>query len=113
MVDNQVMSAFVKDYAFDNLSRIGEDGCSLGQRGIQNVGASNYMLQNFFSDDCTMKRPIEFATSQPNINFTGGHQVGAGGCNIDLQTGAPARQWIVEWRWRPLAISPEPRIQWH
>jgi hypothetical protein len=86
MVDNQVMSAFVKDYAFDNLSRIGEDGCSLGQRGIQNVEASNYMLQNFFSDDCTMKRPIEFATSQPNINFTGGHQVGAGGCNIDTNS---------------------------
>lgn len=48
MVDNQVMSAYVKDYVFDNLSRIGEDGCSLGQRGIQNVQASNYMLQNFF-----------------------------------------------------------------
>jgi hypothetical protein len=56
------MSAYVSDYTFNNLSRIGEDGCSLGQRGIQNVEASNYMLQNFFSDDCTMKRPIEFAT---------------------------------------------------
>ena len=62
------MSAFVSDYTFNNLSRIGEDGCSLGQRGIQNVEASNYMLQNFFSDDCTMKRPIEFATSQPSIS---------------------------------------------
>ena len=80
------MAAFVSDYTFNNLSRIGEDGCSLGQRGIQNVEASNYMLQNFFSDDCTMKRPIEFATSQPSINFTGGHQVGAGGCNIDTNS---------------------------
>ena len=79
MVDNQIMSSFVKDYSFDNLSRIGEDGCSLGQRSIQNSEASSYMLQNFFSNDCSMKRPIEFATSQPNINFTGGHQVGAGG----------------------------------
>ena len=80
------MSAYVSDYTFNNLSRIGEDGCSLGQRGIQNVEASNYMLQNFFSDDCTMKRPIEFATSQPSINYTGGHQVGAGGCNIDTNS---------------------------
>ena len=80
------MSAFVKDYSFDNLSRIGEDSCSLGQRSIQNAESSSYMLQNFFSNDCSMKRPIEFATSQPNINFTGGHQVGAGGCNIDTNS---------------------------
>jgi len=33
-----------------------------------------------------MKKPIEFATSQPNINFTGGHQVGAGGCNVDANS---------------------------
>lgn len=79
-------SAFVKDYSFNNLARIGDDGCSLGQRGIQNTEASNYMLQNFFSNDCSMKRPIEFATSQPSVNFTGGHQVGAGGCNIDTNS---------------------------
>jgi hypothetical protein len=30
-----------------------------------------------------MSRPIEFATSQPNVFFKGGNQVGAGGCNID------------------------------
>jgi len=80
------MSAFIKDYSFHNLARIGEDECSLGQRSIQNTEASNYMLQNFFSNDCSMKRPIEFATSQPNINFIGGHQVGAGGCNIDTNS---------------------------
>jgi hypothetical protein len=72
------MSAFIKDYSFHNLARIGEDECSLGQRSIQNTDASNYMLQNFFSNDCSMKRPIEFATSQPSV-----HPVGAGGCNID------------------------------
>ena len=33
-----------------------------------------------------MKRPIEFATTQPNINYTGGYQVGAGGCNIDTNS---------------------------
>ena len=41
------------------------------------------MLNNFFSQDCNMSRPIEFATSQPNVFFKGGNQVGAGGCNID------------------------------
>ena len=50
--------SFVSDFSFDNMSRIGEDGCSLGQRSIQNAESSSYMLQNFFSDDCTMKRPI-------------------------------------------------------
>ena len=80
------MSAFVNDFSFNNLARIGEDGCSLGQRSIQNAESSSYMLQNFFSEDCTMKRPIEFATSQPSINYTGGHQVGAGGCNIDTNS---------------------------
>ena len=30
-----------------------------------------------------MTDAVEFATSQPSINFTGSHQVGIGGCNID------------------------------
>ena len=34
-------SAFVKDYSFNNLSRIGEDNCSLGQRSIQNSESSS------------------------------------------------------------------------
>jgi hypothetical protein len=33
-----------------------------------------------------MSRPIEFATSQPGIFYEGGHQVGAGGCNIDVNS---------------------------
>jgi hypothetical protein len=77
------MSAFTKDFTFDSLSRIGDDSCGLSQRNIQNTAQSNYLLTNFFSQDCGMKRPIEFATTQPNINYKGGYQVGAGGCNID------------------------------
>jgi len=80
------MSAFTKDFTFDSLSRIGDDSCGLSQRNIQNTSQSNYLLTNFFSQDCGMKRPIEFATTQPNINFTGGFQVGAGGCNIDTNS---------------------------
>ena len=71
------------DYNFHNLSRIGDDNCATSQRNIQNVESSNYMLENFFSADCTMRNGLNLALSQPNINFTGGHQVGAGGCNVD------------------------------
>ena len=80
------MSAFTKDFTFDSLSRIGDDSCGISERNLQNVSQSNYLLTNFFSQDCAMKRPIEFATTQPNINYTGGYQVGAGGCNIDTNS---------------------------
>ena len=71
------------NYAFDNLSRIGLDACSLSQESIQNVHACNYMTQNFFASESTMRRPIDFATSQPGINYTGGHGSGPGGSNIN------------------------------
>ena len=78
--------ATVKDYVFDNLSRIGNDNCGMTQRNVQNLNSSSYMLQNFFSAECNMQRPIDFATAQPGINFTGSHQVGVGGCNIDTNS---------------------------
>ena len=58
----------------------------LSQKNIQNTSQSNYLLTNFFSQDCGMKRPIEFATTQPNINFTGGALgIGANGIHyLDL-----------------------------
>ena len=71
------------NYTFDNLTRIGNDNCDMSQRNVQNLATSNYTLTNFFSSDCSMKRPIEFATSQPNVFYKGGNQVGVGGCNID------------------------------
>jgi hypothetical protein len=80
------MSAVTREFTFDSLSRIGDDSCGLSQRNVQNSSQSSYLLTNFFSQDCGMKRPIEFATSQPNVNFTGGFQVGAGGCNIDTNS---------------------------
>jgi len=44
------MSAFVKDYSFNNLSRIGEDDCSLGQRrGIQ-LHAAKLFLQRLLHE---------------------------------------------------------------
>lgn len=72
----------VHSFTFDNLSRIGNDSCNLDQRDIQNNNFSNHLVQNFFPD-CPMSNAIEFATRQPNINFTGSQQVGINGCNID------------------------------
>lgn len=74
------------DYNFNNLSRIGNDNCATSQRNIQNVEAGNYMLENYFSSDCNMKNGINLALSQPNINFTGSHHTGVGGCNIDYSS---------------------------
>ena len=70
-------------YTFDNMSRIGLDSCCVDQSTIQDVAACNYMTQNFFASDCSMKKPIDLATSQPGIMYNGGYNTGAGGCNID------------------------------
>lgn len=76
------MASF-SDYKFHNMSRIGDDKCAMSQRNVQNVEAGNYMLQNYFSADCAMRNGISLALTQPAINFTGAHQTGVGGCNID------------------------------
>ena len=68
---------------FDQVTRIGDDSCGLSQRNVQNVKAGNYMLSNYRSDECGMKKPLELATSQPNIFLNGGYHIGPGGCNID------------------------------
>jgi hypothetical protein len=75
--------ANVYNYTFDNSSRIGSDECCISQTDIQNVATCNYMTQNYFANDCSMKNPIELAVSQPGIMYNGGYNTGAGGCNID------------------------------
>ena len=75
--------ANVSSYAFGNMGRIGMDECSQSQVDVQNLLYNNYLLQNYFASDCTMTKPIEFATTQIGVNYTGGYNVGAGGCNID------------------------------
>jgi len=74
--------ASVHDYTFNNLARIGEDACDISQKNIQNSKQATYMLDNF-RPACPMTSAIEFATSQPNVNYNGSHQVGINGCNID------------------------------
>ena len=72
---------------FSNTGRIGNDKTSISQQNIQDNAFANYMLQNPYLKDSTMKKPIEFATNQLNINYSApggkGHQVGLGGHNID------------------------------
>ena len=75
--------AFVTNYTFDNMSRIGNDTCFQDQETIQNVAACNYTLQNYFINDCTMKNPIALATSQPGVFYNGPSNVGSGGCVVD------------------------------
>jgi hypothetical protein len=75
--------AHVSSFTFENMSRIGNDSCCVDQTTIQDVHHCNYMLQSYFANDCTMKTPINLATSQPCVNYTGSFNVGIGGCNID------------------------------
>ena len=39
--------AFVTNYTFDNMSRIGNDVCNQDQNSIQNISQCNYLLQNY------------------------------------------------------------------
>ena len=76
--------ASLHTYAFDNLSRIGDDVCALSERDMQNNSFGTYTTKNYFDQHCGMSQPIKFATSQPNVFYNGGPgHVGAGGCNVD------------------------------
>jgi hypothetical protein len=77
------MSQNTSSYTFDKMSRIGLDNCSISQEELQNVNSCNYSLQNYFSNDSTMKKPINFATSQPGVMYNGGHNSASGGSNIN------------------------------
>jgi len=75
--------AFVNNYYFDNMSRIGNDSCYQDQNTIQNMKSCNYNLENYFAADCNMSSSIGFATSQPGIMYNGTSNVGSGGCVVD------------------------------
>ena len=72
---------------FYRVTRIGDDNCGLTQDLLQNNNAVDYMLKNFYAAECTMRKPIEFATSQVDVNFVAaggdGKTCGIGGCNIN------------------------------
>lgn len=75
--------AYVSDFTFNGLSRIGNDSCCIDQNSLQNSSACSYLLQNYFSQDCGMSKAKTLATTQPCINYSGSYGLGVGGCNVD------------------------------
>ena len=75
--------AYVTDFQFNTLSRLGNDNCCIDQMSIQNSSACSYLLQNYFTQDCSMKNVKSLATSQPCINYSGCYGLGINGCNVD------------------------------
>ena len=73
--------ASVHNYNFYQTTRLGDDKTDLSQRTLQNSEFANYILDSF-RPSCPMNSAIDFATSQPNINFTGSRQLSVGGTNI-------------------------------
>ena len=75
--------AYVSDFAFNNISRIGNDSCSQDINTIQNSQACNYLLQNYFTTDCTMSKATQLAVTQPCVNYKGSMGSDLCGSNID------------------------------
>ena len=103
----------VTDFKFDNMSRLGSDACNLNQSDLQNSKANNYLLTNHFVGDTNMAKGIAFATSHPNVNFSGSQQTSLGGANIDKSsellvkqesTHAPERLNLMERPFIPCSI---------
>lgn len=74
--------AFIFDYTFNKTTRLGDDSCDQSQKTLQNSNSSTYTL-NQYRPDCPMKSAFDLALSQPAVNYSGSHQVGINGCNID------------------------------
>lgn len=75
--------AFVSDFAFNNISRIGDDSCSQDINSIENAQACSYLLQNYFAQDCTMSKARQLAVTQPCVNYSGTMGSDICGSNID------------------------------
>ena len=76
--------ASVYNYTFDSLTRLGDDQCYVSERTKQNTQFGTYNTTNYFDQNCGLAKPINFATSMPNVFVNGGFgNSGAGGCNIN------------------------------
>ena len=61
------------------------------------------------SDSCTMSKGINFALSNgPGINYSGSHQTGIGGCQID--TNSAWSSFVLDYRYSILNIQSEDNI---
>ena len=74
--------ASIHNYNFYQTTRLGNDRTDLSQHTLQNAEYANYTLDGF-RPACPISSAIEFATSQPNINFKGSYQTSIGGTNIN------------------------------
>ena len=97
---------------FNNISRGYNDNEYLDQRSIQNMNGSNYTLKNYFAEDTTMRKPIDFALMQPFMFYNGTNGIGLNGYNIDenskltigsLQTHTRSRIDLIQ---RPFVTVP-------
>ena len=57
----------VHSFVFDGSTRIGNDPCGITEKDLQNQKNGSYITQNYFEKDCGMKKPIGFATTQPQL----------------------------------------------
>tara|TARA_B100001059_G_scaffold179832_1_gene180516 strand:+ start:3153 stop:3737 length:585 start_codon:yes stop_codon:yes gene_type:complete len=72
------------NYTFYNLTGINDDVVGLSESDVQNQHFGSYTTKNYFENNCGMKKPISFATQQPNVFYNGGPgTVGANGCNVE------------------------------
>jgi len=78
--------AIIRDYLFNDMSRLGDDQCSLDQRNIENMRGNSYMTTNFFLNDSTMSKAYGTALNFPGMNLQGGHHTSATGHNIDINS---------------------------
>ena len=78
--------AHVTDYTFNNMGRMGNDHCVISQSDIQNTSACSYLLQNYFTKDCSMKNAKALATAQPCVNYSGTMGSDICGSNIDASS---------------------------
>ena len=53
-----------------NLTGINDDVVGLSEVDAQNKQFGSYTTKNFFEEHCGMKKPISFATRQPNVFYT-------------------------------------------
>ncbi len=75
-------------FKFDHMSRLGADFVAENEEDMQNNQFGSYTTTNFFAHQCGMKKPIDFATSQPNVFYKGGvgNCCDVNGCNVDVDS---------------------------
>ena len=73
--------ASLHTYAFDNLSRIGDDVCAYLRRW-QNNSFGAYTTKNYFDRHYGMSQLHSQQVNKSILQWWTGH-VGAGGCNVD------------------------------